>query len=225
MRGISAPLNDEERFTMHAALTSRKAKVAGFLGTVAVTGGLLASAVVGTGAYFQDTKANNHITGTMGSIQIQGHDGSGANSLDAVFTNMLPGETQSTTLRYSNTGVNDQDVWLVFKGTDLGTGDGKTGINSLGTYGEVHVASNGGEKFASQNLNDNNTTCPAGTGSPACMPLPSKIKLADALEPGHTGDFSFSFKPSQKFKSVQLAQLLNLGYDLVATQVGVQPGA
>jgi hypothetical protein len=210
---------------MHALLTSRKAKAAGFLGTVAVTGGLLASAVVGTGAYFQDTEANNHITGTMGSIQIEGHDGSGANSLDAVFTNMLPGETHSKTLRYSNTGANDQDVWLVFKGPGLGTGDAKTGINSLGTYGEVHVASNGSEKFASQNLNDNNTTCPVGVGSPACMPLPTKIKVAGALQPGQTGDFSFSFKPSEKFKNVQSLQLLNLDYDLVATQVGVQPGS
>ncbi len=210
---------------MHALLTSRKAKTAGFIGTVAITGGLLASAVVGTGAYFSDTKANNHITGTMGSIAVTGHDGSGTNSLDAVFTNMLPGETNSKTLRYTNTGANDQDVWIVFKGAGLGTGDGKTGINSLGTYGEVHVAANGGEKFASQNLNDNNQTCPVGVGSPACMPLPTKIKLADALEPGHTGDFTFSFKPGEKFKNVQGAQLLALDYDLVATQVGVQPGA
>jgi hypothetical protein len=210
---------------MHAVLTSRKTKVAGFLGTVAVTGGLLASAVVGTGAYFSDTEANNHITGTLGSIQIEGHDGSGANDLDVVFTDMLPGETHSKTLRYSNIGNNPQDVWVVFKGAGLGTGDGKTGINSLGRYAEVHVASNGSEKFASQNLNDNNTTCPVGVGSPACMPLPSKIKLADALTPGNTGDFSFSFKPSEKFTSYQLAQLLNLDYDLVATQVGVQPGA
>ncbi len=57
------------------------------------------------------------------------------------------------------------------------------------------------------------------------MPLPSKIKLADALKPGHTGDFSFSFTPGAKFKNVQLAQISNLDYDLVATQVGVQPGA
>ena len=82
----------------------RKAKAAGFIGTVALTGGLLASAVVGTGAYFSDTQANNHITGTMGSIQIEGHDGSGTNNLDAVFTDMLPGEMNSKTLRYSNTG-------------------------------------------------------------------------------------------------------------------------
>jgi len=210
---------------MHAVMTSRKTKVAGFLGTVAVTGGLLASAVVGTGAYFSDTKANNHITGTMGSIAVDGHDGSGVNNLDIVFTDMLPGEAHSQKLRYSNTGHNDQDVWVVFKGAGLGTGDGKTGINSLGTYGEVHVASNGTELFASQNLNDNGTTCPVGVGSPACMPLPGKIKLADALKPGDTGNFSFSFTPGAKFKSVQLAQLVNLDYDLVATQVGVQPGA
>ena len=89
---------------------------------------------MGTGAYFSDTKANNHITGTLGSIQIEGHDGSGANDLDVVFTNMLPGETHSKTLRYSNTGNNPQDVWVVFKGAGLGTGDGKTGINpSAGT--------------------------------------------------------------------------------------------
>ena len=91
-------------------MTSRKTKVAGFLGTVAVTGGLLASAVVGTGAYFSDTVENNHITGTMGSIQVEGHDGTGDNNLDAAFADMLPGETKSAKFRYSNTGKNAQDV-------------------------------------------------------------------------------------------------------------------
>ena len=210
---------------MHAILTNRTTKVVGFLGTVALTGGLVASAVTGTGAYFSDTKANNHITGTMGSIQIEGHDGSGTNNLDAVFSDMLPGETNSKTLRYTNTGHNDEDVWLVFKGPGLGDGNATSGINSLGTFAEVHVASNGTERFASQNLNDRQSTCQVGTGTPACNPLPSKIKVADALQPGHTGDFTFSFKPDVRFKNAQLAQLLNLDYDLVATQVGVQPGA
>ena len=205
---------------MHAVMTSRKTKVAGFLGTVAVTGGLLATAVVGTGAYFSDTKADNHITGTMGSIQVTGHDGSGTNALDSVFTDMLPGETKSSTVRYENTGHNEQDVWVVFKGAGFGDGTGKVGINSLGRYAEVHVASNGTERFASQNLNDG---YPVGT--PDVNPLPSKIKLADALKPGHAGDFSFSFKPGVKFQNVQNAQILGLDYDLVATQVGVQPGA
>ena len=162
----------------------------------------------------------------MGSIKIEGHDGSGTNSLDAVFTNMLPGETHGKTLRYSNTGNNAQDVWMVFTNpAQIGNGTAKVGINSLGTYGEIHVSSNGSEKFGSANLNDNATTCPVGVGDPACNPLPSKIKVADALLPGHTGDFTFSFKPSSKFQNVQLAQLLNLDYDLVATQVGVQPGS
>lgn len=206
---------------MHALLTSRKTKVVGFLGTVALTGGLVASAVAGTGAYFSDTKANNHITGTMGSIQIQGHDGSGANNLDSVFTNMLPGEAKSTTLRYSNTGANDEDVWIVFNNTTK-----LHALNQLGTYGEVHVGANGSEKFASQNLNDGYTCgTPGNAGVPDVCALPSKIKLADALQPGHTGDFSFSFKPGEKFKNAQGQQLLDLDYDLVATQVGVQPGA
>jgi hypothetical protein len=208
---------------MHAILTNRTTKVVGFLGTVALTGGLVASAVAGTGAYFSDTKADNHITGAMGSIQVEGHDGSGANNLDSVFTDMLPGDTSSATLRYSNTGHNSEDVWIVFHQADLGTHDGKTGINALGRFGEVHVSANGSEVFGSQNLNDNATTCPpVGTD---CKPLPAQIKLAGNLEPGHTGDFTFSFKPSAQFKKVQLQQMLNLGYDLVATQVGVQPGA
>ncbi len=206
---------------MHAILTNRTAKVVGFLGTVALTGGLVASAVAGTGAYFSDTKANNHITGAMGSIQIQGHDGSGTNSLDSVFTNMLPGQAQSTTLRYSNTGANDEDVWIVFNDAAK-----LHALNQLGTYGEVHVASNGSERFASQNLNDAYACgTPGNAGVPNICPLPDKIKVADALHPGHTGDFSFSFKPGEKFKNVQNAQLLDLDYDLVATQVGAQPGA
>ena len=56
-------------------------------------------------------------------------------------------------------------------------------------------------------------------------PAAQQDQARDALEPGHTGDFKFSFKPSEKFKNVQIAQILNLDYDLVATQVGVQPGA
>ena len=206
---------------MHALLTSRKTKVVGFLGTVALTGGLVASAVAGTGAYFSDTKANNHITGTMGSIQIQGHDGSGASNLDSVFTNMLPGEAKSSTLRYSNTGANDEDVWIVFNNpTKLHA------LNQLGTYGEVHVASNGTDRFASKNLNDGYDCGTPGTaGAPDLCAVPKMIKLADALQPGHTGDFSFSFKPGEKFKNIQGQQLLDLDYDLVATQVGLQPGA
>ena len=210
-------------------LNGRKAKVAGFIGTVALTGGLLASAVVGTGAYFSDTKANNHITGTMGSIKVEGHDGTGTNNLDAVFTDMLPGETKTAKWRYSNTGKNAQDVWVVFEDEGLvGTSaTGKHGINDLGTYAEVHVASNGTEQFASQNLTDKYPSgTPGSNGAPTLYPLPKMIKVADALAPGHTGDWSFSFKPASKIlNDAQLDQWLGLDYDLVATQVGVTPAA
>src|SRR6478609_7938589 len=86
--GLPHPQHHEGH-EMHAVMHSRKTKVAGFLGTVAITGGLVASAVVGTGAYFSDTEANNHITGTMGSINVTGND------LSAAFTDMLPGEKKT----------------------------------------------------------------------------------------------------------------------------------
>ena len=52
------------------------------------------------------------------------------------------------------------------------------------------------------------------------------IKVADALAPGHSGDWSFSFKPAREDpqRTSQNDQWLGLDYDLVATQVGVQPG-
>ena len=207
---------------MNAVMTSRKTKVAGFLGTVAVTGGLPASAVVGTGAYFSDTEANNHITGTMGSINVTG------DNLSAAFTDMLPGETNTATMGYKNTGANAQDVWVVFQDKGLvGTyTDGTHGINDLGTYAEVHVASNGTERFASQNLTDKYPSgTPGSDGAPTLYALPKMIKVADALAPGQSGDWSFSFKPAAKIlNGAQNDQWLGLDYDLVATQVGVQPG-
>ncbi len=96
-------------------------------------------------------------------------------------------------------------------------------LNTLGTFGEVHVASNGTEKFGSANLNDNGTSCPPGAGNPACNPLPAKIKLVDNLKADQHSVFSFGFKPSEKFKAVQNAQLLGLDYKLVATQHGIDP--
>lgn len=198
---------------------SKTTRIAAFIGSVGASAALIGATVTGTGAYFQDSTAGNSITGTMGSIDIEG-----VGDLDVVFQDMLPGETHSETVQYRNSGDNKQDVWLVFTNpTQVGDGTGTVGLNSLGTYGEIHVASNGSEKFGSANLNDRASTCPPGAGNPACNPLPMKIKLADNLAPGQQGDFTFGFKPSAKFKSVQNVQLLGLDYKLVATQHGIDP--
>ncbi len=192
---------------------NKTARIAAFIGALGGSAALIGASVAGTGAYFQDSTDTNHVTGTMGDIQVEGVGG-----LDMVFTKMLPGETHSKTAEYRNSGVNDQDVWIVFTDPDQ-----LHALNTLGTYGEVHVASNGTEKFGSANLNDNAQSCPPGAGNPACNPLPKQIKLVDSLGPDQHGVFSFAFKPSEKFKSVQNAQLLGLDYKLVATQHGIDP--
>ncbi len=202
---------------------AKAARIAGFTVALGATASLVGFAATGTGAYFSDAKAGNAINGTMGSIKISGHDGSGANSLGIDLTNMLPGEQQSKTVGFTNTGDNPEDVWVVFDQTALGSHDGQTGLNSLGTYGEVHVDSNGSEIFGSANLNDNATSCPPGVGSPACNPLPHMLKLDDNLAPGSSANWTFAFTPGAKFKNVQDLQVLNLPYTLVATQHGITP--
>jgi len=199
-------------------------RIAAFIGTLGVSAALIGAAVSGTGAYFQGTTDTSHITGTMGSIKIEGVGG-----LDVVFQNMLPGESQQKTVEYRNTGVNDEDVWLVFTNPDqLHTHAtdprNDSGVNTLGTFGEIHIASNGTEKFASANLNDNYPCgTPGNTGVPTVCPLPTKLKLADSLSPDQHGNFTFAFKPSERFTSIQGLPILGLDYKLVATQHGVDP--
>lgn len=199
---------------------SRNLRIVGFLGTVGASAALVGAAVVGTGAYFQDAKTDNYISGTMGSIQVTGHDGVGAHNLDIEFSKMLPGEANTKSVRFENTGANNQDVWVVFDATKLHA------LNQLGTYGEVHVSTGGSEVFGSANLNDGYPALQCGQDpSSTVCPVPSKIKLADNLAPGHTGDFTFSFTPGAKFQSPALmgAKLLDLPYTLVATQHGISP--
>src|SRR4051794_2861233 len=131
---------------------STVARIAGFTVALGATATMVSFAATGTGAYFSDAKTGNSISGTMGSIKITGHDGTGTNNLDISFANMLPGDAQSQTVTFQNTGLNPQDVYVVFNQADLGTQDGQTGLNSLGSYAEVHVASAGSEIFESGNL-------------------------------------------------------------------------
>lgn len=199
-------------------------RIVGFVGSLGATAALVGAAASGTGAYFSDAKSGN-IAGTMGSIKITAYDGGGANATDISFTNMLPGEAQDKTVRYQNTGKNTQDVWLVFNQSDLGDFDHSTDnhkINDFGRFAEIHVKGNGTEVFGSKNLNDDANSCPpAGTD---CNPLPSQIKVADGLTPGQVGDFTFSFTPGARFgNGVQDLTILNLPYQLVATQHGIAP--
>jgi hypothetical protein len=203
-------------------------RIAGFIGSVGLTAGLVGAAVTGTGAYFSDAKSGN-ISGTMGSINVEGHDGSGADQLGMTFTDMLPGEAQTKTVRFANTGKNAQDVWVVFSQAALGDHNHSTDtglVNDRGTFAEIRVKSNGTEKFESANLNDDQLSCPPGSSDathPPCRELPHMLLLQEDLAPGAVGDFEFMFRPGAKFKGNANLPVLDLPYTLVATQHGIAP--
>lgn len=202
-------------------LKQKAARITMFLGTVGVSAALIGAGVNATGAYFSDTKTGN-ISGTIGSIKVA----TGRTQIG--FENMLPGELQTVGDSYQNVGRNAADVWMVFETNAL-----HTIVNQLGTYGEAHFASNGTEIFASQNLNDNTTSCPPGASDPAngrppCAALPAKIKLADNLAPNASGSWSFGFMYASKLGNgsniASPTPAWNLPYQIVATQDGVVPG-
>ena len=214
--------------------------------------GILVSAAVGlaaftntTGAFFSDSKSGT-ITGTIGSIRITGSGGSGANGLDLAYTNMLPGEPQTATAQFTNSGSNAEDVWIVFPNATA-----LSALNNLGNYGDIQVNANSTDMFDSQNLNDNTISCPPGSSDPGhlphpqnpCKALPSKIKLFSSVSPGGSGSVSVIFNyvsylstqsplftvfntypvPGQVTTNPSDGSGAGLPYQLVATQIGQTP--
>ena len=179
---------------------------AGAVGTAfALAGGLALIASGTTGAYFSDTKTGV-IKGNTGSIQISttNSDGTGSNKLDFTFANLMPGEAQTATVQYTNTGKKAQDVWLTFPNVPA-----LHALNNLGSYGEVKVVGGTGAGavtlFVSANLNDGRTRAD-GTNScgpfsatlPGCWPLPDKLLVASDVAPLATGQVTFSFNYASK---------------------------
>lgn len=189
-----------------------------------------------TGAYFSETK-QGEIKGNTGSIHIQTEGGTGENGLAFDFENLLPGEPQTATVEYTNTGANKQDVWIVFDNAEA-----LHSLNNLGTYGEVTLGNSGGVLFHSANLNDNlppaSGTC--GEFKPTgCWPLKEKYKVGSSINPGSGSYFRFTFAYASKLKSpaaeeqpwntyppeVEEKDIKGNGlpYEVVATQVGQEP--
>ncbi len=212
---------------------SRPAKFAGFAACLALSGVLVGAATGATGAFFTDTESGTY-GGTLGSIQINGYGGGGVDGLDINFQNMLPGEPQTLTLSFQNTGANAQDVWIVFPNADA-----LHSINDLGTFGEVHLKANNDVKFESANLNDDSGGGCGGIFDEAgCWPMPQKVQLFSNVAPGGSGNFSFTFNYSgalsnpayqgQPWNPYPLSDFPNfthfgLPFQLVATQVGQTP--
>ncbi|MEJ0073444.1 MAG: hypothetical protein WDN27_05200 [Candidatus Saccharibacteria bacterium] len=79
------------------------------------------------------------------------------------------------TVSYTNSGSSAEDVYLVFNDPTA-----NSTLNTLGTYGEVHISANGVQKFDSANLNDRSSTC--GPFSPSgCWPLTPVFGLVQNL--------------------------------------------
>lgn len=208
----------------------KRARVGAFVVCLGLSIGMVAVASGATGAYFSDARSGE-FSGTIGSIKILGGGGSGTDHLDFHFDNMLPGERQTATGTFENTGANAQDVWLVFPNADA-----LHALNNLGTYGEVHIAANGTEVFGSMNLNDGYPCgTPGNPGYPTLCAVPRAVKLFSNVAPGGAGQFSFSFNYGTKLSNpLAYGQPWNayplgaptaagLPYQLVATQVGIAP--
>lgn len=87
-------------------------KIAAFVGSVLGTAALTGAAIMGTGAYFQDT-ADGTVSAQVGSIQVTGTD------LSLSFNGILPGNEVTDTGSFKNTGLSAQDVYLVANPTLL----------------------------------------------------------------------------------------------------------
>lgn len=203
---------EAEREIMRKSITIK----AGAFGTaVALAGGLAVISSGTTGAYFSDTKSGE-IKGTIGSIQISttGSTGSGPDNLSFSFVDLMPGEVQTATVNYKNTGKKAQDIYLTFPNVPA-----LHALNNLGSYGEVLVvAADGTTAFQSKNLQDGRhqvaktSTNPGSTttntcgpfSETGCWPLPDKIKVATNVAPGGEGSVSFSFNYPAKMSGTGL---------------------
>jgi hypothetical protein len=137
-----------------------------------------------SGATFSDTRSGV-ITGTIGSVRGETSGGTGTDLLDVSFDNLMPGVAQTATLKYKNVGTGPEDVFLTFPNATA-----LSALNNLGTFGEVHIGSNGTEIFADANLNDKPNNGTVG--------VPKQILLASNVPVGADGSATFSFNYASK---------------------------
>jgi hypothetical protein len=215
-----------------------KKRLATLVGTLAAAVVVSLAASGATGAYFSDTKSGA-ITGTTGSLKVATSGGTGADGLNFVFDNLMPGEPQTVTANYQNVGTGPQDVYLTFP--DVAA---LHALNNMGTFGEVTVTdSSAGLLFHSVNLNDNRPDASGTCGTfseTGCWPLPVQLLIRSGLPKNATGSVSFTFSyPAKKTggqglawniypsPGAQASDALTAGsglpFKVVAVQVGRTP--
>lgn len=172
------------RTSMKQLVQSRTTRV---LVAAGIAAGLALMAVGGTNAGFSEYQQGG-ITGTIGQVHLS------TTNRTFAWTNMMPGVADSAKVDFTNTGTGHQDFYLVFPNLTA-----LSALNSLGTFGEVHIAVNGVEKFASANLNDGYPCGTAGLNGVATLcPVPQQMLLASDVAIGATNSFTFAFNYASK---------------------------
>ncbi len=222
---------------------NRILKVGGFIGTLAAGAALVGSAVTGTGAWFSDSRDGN-LSASTGRLHLN------TSNTNLTFDNLVPGEYKTRNIDVSLPGNNstNSDVWLTFDGSDAAylqfSGDkGNTAYpdGGLGRYGHFAVSVNGGAPvFQSYNLANGPAAQSCGVdgngnggssqqaSSPADTPpycgVPTAIKLASNLSPGDVRTINLIFGVTGRW-TAQNVPVTNVPFKVVATQVGIRPGA
>ncbi len=174
---------------MHGIFRRINPRIAAAVVAILAALGLAIVASGTTGAYFEDVKQGG-VTGTIGQVKISTVGGNAVDSPVFTWNNMLPGEPNSLTVKYTNTGTVPEDTYLVFPNLTA-----LSALNNLGTYGAVHISVNGTEIYANTNLNDKPNNGTSG--------VPAQIKLQNGLAVGHNGEFTFTFTYADKLGGVQ----------------------
>lgn len=176
--------------------------------------GLGVAAVGTTSAYFSDTNTGGAITvssATAASIAVD-VDGDPTTTPTLDFAGLLPGQTQTQTFTVTNTGTSAQDVWVQFPNN--GENNKFSKFLETATF-EIHV--DGVLMWTSDPA--------AGT---AAKPAAPAILLAQDLQPEESAEVTFALTLDAETTSADVQasdKPVELHYDIVATQPGIQPGA
>ena len=204
------------RSSMKSLFKSRTTRV---LAAAGIAAGLAIMATGTTGAYFSES-TDGGITGTVGAVHL-----SVPNSTFA-WTNMMPGVADSAKVDFTNVGTGHQDFYLVFPNATA-----LSALNDLGEFGEVHIAINGQEQFASKNLNDRYACGTAGNAGVATIcPVPQQMLLASDVAVGATNSFTFAFNYASKLGSATASHSASSGggvfntYPAADGQKTIEPG-
>lgn len=199
---------------MHGVMQRINPRIVALIAALLLGAGLIYHAVGDTSTTLGDVKKGG-VTGTIGKVEITTSGGAAVNDPTFTWSNMAPGEYDTLTVNYKNTGTLAQDVYLTFPNETA-----LSALNTLGTYGEVEVVSNGDTVYHNANLNDKPNNGTSG--------LPKQLKLQEGLAVNHTGTFTFKFRYAEKLGGAQGATHLSGGgaFNLypVAGQVTVRSG-